>query len=134
MKKPKPPKTFEEVQEYIREKKLNVNPQIFWDYFTVGEWYDKEGKPVLNWKQKLITWHGRDKRTIAEYKSKKMNDRERASFRRRERDEQEDWLRGKSTAALLDLKNDKRALVAHWLIDEILNKRGYQLSQRKLNL
>ena len=56
MKKPKPPKTVAEVEAYIREKSLNVDPEFFFEYFEAADWYDSIGKPVLSWKQKLLTW------------------------------------------------------------------------------
>lgn len=51
------PKTFEEVEKYITEKNLAVDPKAFWDFFTVGKWVDSRGNPVYNWKQKAQTWH-----------------------------------------------------------------------------
>lgn len=56
------PPTLEEVKAYIAEKGYSVNPQTFYDYFTAGEpkWVDKNGAPVLNWKQKIVTWASRD--------------------------------------------------------------------------
>lgn len=56
-----PPK-IEDINAYIAEKGLIVNGQVFFDYFTTGNWKDSEGKPVKNWKQKLITWNDRDRR------------------------------------------------------------------------
>ena len=54
--------TLEEINAYIDEKGLIVSGQVFLDYFTAGNWKDGEGKPVKNWKQKLITWDERDRR------------------------------------------------------------------------
>jgi hypothetical protein len=60
--------TIEEVREYINERNCAnvVDAQKFFDYFETGGWHDSEGKPVKNWKQKLITWEstGRKQRTI----------------------------------------------------------------------
>lgn len=56
-----PPK-LDDINAYIAEKGLIVNGQVFLDYFTAGDWKDSEGKPVKNWKQKLITWDERDRR------------------------------------------------------------------------
>ena len=52
------PPTLEEVQAYCRERGNNVDPKKFFDYFTASEWVDSNGKPVQNWKQKVITWEG----------------------------------------------------------------------------
>lgn len=48
--------TLEEVESYVREKNLNVDPTFFYEFFSEGEWLDSKGEPVKNWKQKLITW------------------------------------------------------------------------------
>ena len=62
------PPTLEEVKAYIAERNCAavVDAKKFFDYLTAGGWHDSEGKPVRNWKQKLITWetHGRQQRTI----------------------------------------------------------------------
>lgn len=60
------PPTLDEVKSYIAERKLCVDPDKFFNYFDVGNWIDSEGKPVQNWKQKLITWDdkGRKERTL----------------------------------------------------------------------
>ena len=64
-KKPKAfvPPTVEEVRQYCLQRKSGVDPVRFWEYFDTGGWKDSEGKPVRNWKQKLITWetHGKEK-------------------------------------------------------------------------
>jgi uncharacterized protein YdaU (DUF1376 family) len=52
------PPTFEEVKSYIKENNYDVDPKKFFDYFTEGGWVDSKGKPVRNWKQKIITWSG----------------------------------------------------------------------------
>ena len=125
MKKPKPPKTFQEVDSYIREKKLNVSPKAFWDFFEAGDWHDSEGKPVLCWKQKVLTWHYRDKRTIAAEKASKATNKDVEVYRQRIRNDYEDYLNAKTTQALIDEKNDGGQLskLCGWLIDEIISKR-----------
>ena len=50
------PPTLEEVAQYCRERNSSVDPRKFWEYFDTGKWIDSEGKPVKNWKQKLLTW------------------------------------------------------------------------------
>lgn len=54
------PPTLEEVTAYCKQRGNKVDPQKFFDYFDAGNWIDSEGKPVKNWKQKLITWEGRE--------------------------------------------------------------------------
>ena len=53
------PPTLEEVQAYCKERNSNVDPKTFYEYFSAGDWHDSEGKPVRNWKQKLLTWESK---------------------------------------------------------------------------
>lgn len=57
-KKPFVPPTLEEVEKYCQERKNNVDPKKFFDYFSASDWVDSKGNPVRNWKQKIITWEG----------------------------------------------------------------------------
>lgn len=50
------PPTLDDIKAYCQERNSCVDPNVFYDYFTTGGWKDSEGKPVKNWKQKLITW------------------------------------------------------------------------------
>lgn len=60
------PPTLEEVRAYCLERKNNVDPQKFYDYFTASDWYDSKGKKVVSWKQKIITWeaYSNNKKTV----------------------------------------------------------------------
>lgn len=60
--KPFVPPTLEEVTAYCYGRHSTVNPQEFYEYFSTGHWIDSEGKPVKNWKQKIITWEHLNKR------------------------------------------------------------------------
>ena len=51
----------EEVREYVKERKSSVDPDRFFDFYETGGWKDSKGKPVVNWKQKLISWEQREK-------------------------------------------------------------------------
>jgi len=48
--------TLEEVKAYCLERNNNVDAKAFFDYYETGNWKDAKGKPVRNWKQKVITW------------------------------------------------------------------------------
>ena len=50
------PPTKDEVREYCRSRVSTVDPDYFWEYFNASGWIDSKGKPVLNWKGKLVTW------------------------------------------------------------------------------
>lgn len=52
------PPLLEDVKSYVTEKKLSVNAEQFYNYFTEGNWIDSKGNQVKNWKQKLLTWNG----------------------------------------------------------------------------
>ena len=53
------PPTIEEVKAYCKERKNDVDAQKFYDYYSSSDWYDKNGDKVRSWKQKVITWEGR---------------------------------------------------------------------------
>jgi uncharacterized protein YdaU (DUF1376 family) len=64
------PPTLEDVKNYCAQRKNNVDAKMFWESYDVAGWYDSTGKPVLNWKQKIINvWE----RGIGESKPKKNN-------------------------------------------------------------
>ena len=54
------PPTLEEVKAYIKEKGYSVDANKFFQYYSVGHWIDSKGKPVRNWKQKIITWENKE--------------------------------------------------------------------------
>ena len=56
------PPTYEEIKAYCQERNSPVDPKTFFDYFETGHWVDSKGKPVQNWKQKLITWESHNKK------------------------------------------------------------------------
>lgn len=55
----KPP-TLEEISAYTLAKGYCVDPKRFYEYFEAGDWHDSQGKPVKNWKQKLVTWNTKE--------------------------------------------------------------------------
>jgi len=58
--------TLQEIKDYIKENGyINVDPDVFYDYFTKTNWVDSKGDKVKNWKGKIITWNS--------YKNKKEN-------------------------------------------------------------
>ena len=54
------PPTLEEVQAYCKERHNNVYAKKFYDYYTASDWYYDKGDKVKSWKQKVITWEGRN--------------------------------------------------------------------------
>lgn len=65
--------TLEEVQEYIEEKRLNVDANYFYNYFSEGNWIDSKGNSVKNWKQKLITWSNHNRIQVNNFENKKSD-------------------------------------------------------------
>ncbi len=48
------PPTLEEVKEYCKQRNNFVDAKQFYDYYSAGDWKDKNGKQIKNWKQKMI--------------------------------------------------------------------------------
>ena len=57
------PPTLEEVQAYCKKRNNNVDAKQFFDFYDAAKWHDSKGEPVRSWKQKVITWEGRNKDT-----------------------------------------------------------------------
>jgi hypothetical protein len=49
--------SLNDIEVYVKEKGLLVNPKQFFDYFEAGNWRDAKGQEVKNWKQKILTWN-----------------------------------------------------------------------------
>ena len=52
--------TLDEIKAYCQERNNNVDPQKFFDFYDAAHWIDSKGKPVKNWKQKVIGWERDD--------------------------------------------------------------------------
>ena len=76
------PPTLGEIEEYCKARNSTVDPKMFYDYFTAGNWHDSKGNPVKNWKQKLITWEKGD----ANGRTKSVSNKNPADNREAERD------------------------------------------------
>lgn len=50
------PPTQKEIIDYVKDKGYSVDPVIFYEYYAGNDWKDKNGKPVKNWKLKLLNW------------------------------------------------------------------------------
>jgi len=55
------PPTLEEVENYVIEKQLVINPNKFIDWYAKSDWEDNQGKKIKNWKNKLINWDSRER-------------------------------------------------------------------------
>lgn len=54
------PPTLEEVRDYCFDRGNSVDAKTFFDYYEANNWSDKDGKPVKNWKQRIVSWEGRN--------------------------------------------------------------------------
>ena len=52
--------TFDEVAEYAKLRGGLIDPKPFYDFYSVANWRDTEGKPVYNWQQKFQLWEKRE--------------------------------------------------------------------------
>lgn len=63
----KPP-TGDEVREYANAVGFTrLDVQYFLDYYETSGWRRTDGKPVLNWKQTVLTWKKRDEERHPEF-------------------------------------------------------------------
>jgi hypothetical protein len=51
---------LEEITHYCLERHSKVDAKRFFDYYDANDWKDSKGKPITNWKQKLIAWETRE--------------------------------------------------------------------------
>lgn len=54
------PPSLDEVRTYCKQRNSSVDAERFFDYFEASGWVDSKGNHVRNWKQKVITWEGRE--------------------------------------------------------------------------
>lgn len=52
--------SLEEVEAYILSKQLVIIPQDFIEWYENTGWKDRDGKPIKNWKNKLLNWNKRE--------------------------------------------------------------------------
>lgn len=55
-----PPK-LSQIRKYIKQQKLNVNPDIFFEHYTQNGWQTLRGKNVVDWKLQLRIWDKTEK-------------------------------------------------------------------------
>ena len=52
------------LQNYVQEKNLNVDVDVFWSYYEENDWVKKNGSPVTDWKKTLATWAAREQKQV----------------------------------------------------------------------
>jgi hypothetical protein len=68
------PPTLAEVEQYVREKNYNVDVARFMEYYTTSEWHDNNGKPIKNWKLKLLVWNRPKQNNFTSFKAQEKKD------------------------------------------------------------
>ena len=69
------PPTVTQVKEYATTQgKPDFDAEYFIKWYSANDWKHKDGKPVLNWKQTVLTWLRRDKKTQVEKPEPKRGD------------------------------------------------------------
>ncbi len=62
------PPSQQEIEDYCNEQEflqIYLDLNKFWNYYVTdqdGQWQDRDGKDLLNWKQKLRQWHERGRK------------------------------------------------------------------------
>jgi hypothetical protein len=55
------PPTLEEVKAYCEERKNNIDPEYFIDYYASQQWKKANGRPVADWKACVRQWESKEK-------------------------------------------------------------------------
>ena len=120
----KPP-TKAEVQAYIDEKNYNLDAESFWLFYDSKGWVVGKA-PMKQWKSAAGLWahNGWGQSPQSKARLAKQNVQVAQDLREHQRDMYQDFLSGKTVAALKDLKRDPGAM-GHvlWLIEEILTQK-----------
>lgn len=55
------PPSIEEVRAYCEERKNDIDPEYFVNYYEARNWVLSSGQKMSNWKSTIVTWERRDK-------------------------------------------------------------------------
>lgn len=67
------PPTVEEIRAYCDEKGYSIDVDFFFNYYNSAQWTRKDGTPVLNWKQTVVTWAKKDQEKSKDQDKPKKN-------------------------------------------------------------
>lgn len=56
------PPTVDEVRAYCAERKNNIDPVYFVDFYTANGWVQGKGKPIRDWQATVRNWESRQPR------------------------------------------------------------------------
>lgn len=63
--------SLQEIEKYIAEKGLIIDAKFFFDYNEARNWiWEKDNKPIKNWKLLLLNWHKAEVKRTQETKDK----------------------------------------------------------------
>lgn len=71
------PPNYNEFEEYIKEKSLNLDAKSLYEYYTEGDWHDGRGNKIANWKQKLLVLNRYEKEKKQKPMSERLKERDR---------------------------------------------------------
>ncbi len=55
------PPTLDEIKAYCDERKNNIDPEYFIDYYASQQWKKANGRPVADWKACVRQWESKEK-------------------------------------------------------------------------
>lgn len=88
--------TLDEVQRYVRENNLNVDPDEFFDHFTSNGWKVGGKAPMKSWQAAANNWHRRENKRFAPRAP---------ATPQPPTEEQKEWQRMASTTPSVDLSD-----------------------------
>lgn len=72
--------TLEEVSDFCKARGSPVDPKRFYDYYDARKWIDSQGKPVTEWRSRIIAWEDNPTETKKAKTSRKKKPQERRPF------------------------------------------------------
>lgn len=72
--------TLEEVSDFCKARGSPVDPKRFYDYYDARNWIDSQGKPVTEWRSRIIAWEDNPTETKKAKTSRKKKPQERRPF------------------------------------------------------
>lgn len=96
------PPTVEEVKAYCDERKNNIDPQKFVDYYSTNGWVQGKGKPIKDWKACVRTWenHSGDRKNERDTTSDSGTSK--VEYTEEQRQAARDYLSGVQRGGLFD--------------------------------
>ena len=68
--------TLKEVSDHIKEKSYIVDPNVFYEWYSVHKWTKSSGEPLESWKLALAQWNAKDMKDRKEGSHGKISDQQ----------------------------------------------------------